>query len=116
MLHLEWSIYIRANPWMSDSFLWCFFRFYNTHLVQCFLTKHHIANGDLVLDSQFDHENMHVIFLDKNTSPLLILDFWNKVWIGSYSGMVKYWKVHFEFDSKLFIVTQYVVEHEIINI
>jgi hypothetical protein len=67
----------------------------------------HFANGDL--DSQFDHPNMHVMFLDKNKSPLLIVDFWNKIWIGSYSVMVKYWKVHIEFDSKLSIVTQYVV-------
>jgi hypothetical protein len=52
---------------------------------------------------------MHVMFLDKNKSPLLIVDFWNKIWIGSYSVMVKYWKVHIEFDSKLSIVTQYVV-------
>jgi len=49
------------NEWLTFVMV---FSVYNILLVSMFFTKTHnphFANGDLVLDSQSNHENMHVI-------------------------------------------------------
>ncbi len=96
---------------------WVIFWLKMTIFIECPLLntynkQQNILNWELGIDYRFTTwlwKQMCNCFLIK-VHPLLRtnLSHW-KIWIGWLIKMVENWKIHIEFNSRLFILTQYVV-------